>query len=175
MITDHSDTIKYRMMHKAIQGYFTIDNHAYVGAPPVTDQSYYMDIYPEMGTLASSIAMFNCLYKFLQKDIFENKNPQAYFAVFDETEIQNEEHFNTLVWNQLHQMHQNLKKIESDEEDLSYDPNEPDYVLSIGDKTVNITGLHPQSSRRSHRFPWAVLVFSVSDSGYKPTMMNAPQ
>lgn len=157
------NTIKYKMMNKAIQGYFKIDDQAYLGAPAVSKRrSYYMDIFEEMGTKESAHRMFNSIFKFLRKPALGFEYPHAYFAVFDETEVEDQQHFDALVWTQLYPMHQKIMKLEP-HEDLVYDPNDPDFILILGGKTVNITGLHPKSNRKSRRFPWPVLVFSVNE------------
>lgn len=159
VISTHSDSIKHKMMSKAVEGYYRMNSHTCGPLPGGCD--YCVDTFSEMGTRESASDLFNSLFRFLRKQIIDNDSPQAYFAVFDETEVESEEHFNTLVWSQLYQVHQNVIKVGSDD-DLQFDPTEPDFMLNIGGKVVNITGLHPHSSQQSRRFPWAVLVFSVS-------------
>lgn len=159
-LTYPTENIKLKMMREAIKGYFQAHR-----LPCMNSQrNYDVGIFPEMGTPESAIAMWNSIHDFIDElPGTDTRECCSYFAIFDELEIESEEHFELLLWTQLQYAPTGeIEKFSQDEHSMQA-PNDPDFRVAISGTMLNITGLHPQSTKKYKRFPWPVLVFSVAE------------
>jgi uncharacterized protein len=82
-------------------------------------------------------------------------------AAFRGPAIEDEEHFERLLWEQLEQLHA------ADDEpwnpDVSDDPNDPHFAFSVAGSAYFVVGLHPRASRVARRTPIPVLVFNLHE------------
>ncbi|UII33196.1 YqcI/YcgG family protein [Fulvivirga ulvae] len=157
-LNDTRNNIKYRMMKEAIQGYY--DNHLVPSAnmPSIREINYSMGIFSEMGTRESAGALSNSLNQFIE-DIEDRPECNSYFAIFDEVDIEDEEHFQLLLWTQLQYVPGNtLEHISQNDHEMLM-PGESDFCITLAGRPLHVICLHPQSNQKVRRFPWPVLIF----------------
>jgi FPC/CPF motif-containing protein YcgG len=101
----------------------------------------------------------------------------SFVAVFRKPVIDDELHFERLLWEQLSQLH------EVDDEPwnaaVSSDPGHEHFAFSAAGTAYFIVGLHPRASRDARRTPMPVLVFNLHEqfellrqSGVYPRMRD---
>jgi FPC/CPF motif-containing protein YcgG len=101
----------------------------------------------------------------------------SFVAIFRRPVIDDELHFEQLLWAQLRQLH------EVDEqpwnEAVSADPADEHFAFSAAGTAYFIVGLHPQASRDARRAPMPALVFNLHEqfellraSGVYPRMRD---
>ena len=92
-------------------------------------------------------------------------DPDAGFASFVATFrgpcIEDERHFERLLWSQLGQLH-NIDD-QSWNEGVSADPTDEHFAFSAGGTAYFIVGLHPKASRDARRTPTPTLVFNLHE------------
>ena len=82
-------------------------------------------------------------------------------ALFDGPCDTDEARFEALLWAQLQRLHDlDVRRGTRWAEDVSPDPREPDFSLSLAGHPFFVIGLHPGASRIARRFPWPALVFN---------------
>lgn len=85
----------------------------------------------------------------------------SFAAVFDGPLGMDEQRFEALLWAQLQRLHDlDRRRGASWAGDVSADPRDPDFSLSLGGHPFFVIGLHPGASRRARRFDWPTLVFN---------------
>lgn len=80
-------------------------------------------------------------------------------AVFPDTVVQDEAHFESLLWRQLEQLYQADQQPWSPQ--VSHDPGNPHFAFSVAGTAYFVVGLHPAASRIARRTPLATLVFNL--------------
>lgn len=85
----------------------------------------------------------------------------SFMAIFRGPVIDDERHFERLLWAQLRQIH------EVDDvpwnEDVSADPEDEHFAFSAGGTAYFIVGLHPQATREARVTPVPTLVFNLHE------------
>lgn len=85
----------------------------------------------------------------------------SFVVGFSRPQIEDEKHFETLLWNLLQRLH--------DEDDqpwapqVSDDPDDPHFAFSVAGTPFFIVGLHPKASREARRVPVPTLVFNLHE------------
>jgi FPC/CPF motif-containing protein YcgG len=83
----------------------------------------------------------------------------SFVAVFRAPAVNNELHFEELLWSQLRQLH------EADDGrwngEVSADPSDEHFAFSAAGTAYFVVGLHPKASRDARRTPMATLVFNL--------------
>lgn len=85
----------------------------------------------------------------------------SFVAIFNEPVIEDELHFENLLWTQLYSLH--LLDVHRGAEaatDISSNPDSPQFSLSLAGHPFFVIGLHPESSRLARQFKRPVLVFN---------------
>jgi len=97
-------------------------------------------------------------------DTTEDGDPmtlQSFVAVFDGPRDTDERRFEALLWSQLQRLHDLDARLgNSWAGDVSRDPEDPAFSLSLGGHPFFVIGLHPGASRIARRFEVPALVFN---------------
>ena len=80
-------------------------------------------------------------------------------AVFPDTTIDDEAHFESLLWRQLEQLHEVDHQRWNPQ--VSDDPGNPHFAFSVAGTAYFVVGLHPAASRIARRTPLPTLVFNL--------------
>jgi FPC/CPF motif-containing protein YcgG len=101
----------------------------------------------------------------------------SFVAIFRRPAIDDELHFEQLLWAQLRQLHE--VDDQSWNEAVSADPGDEHFAFSAAGTAYFIVGLHPQASREARRAPMPALVFNLHEqfellraSGVYPRMRD---
>jgi FPC/CPF motif-containing protein YcgG len=85
----------------------------------------------------------------------------SFFAVFEGPSEYSEQEFEDRLWKELSY----LSSVEGLSKDwdpfFSRNPEDKNFCFSLDGTAFFVVGLHPNSSRKSHRFPKATLIFNV--------------
>jgi len=101
----------------------------------------------------------------------------SFVAIFRGPRIVDERHFERLLWSQLRQLHAADDAPWSDE--VSPDPDDEHFALSVAGNAYFVVGLHPMASRDARRAASPTLVFNLHEqfvalraSGHFPRMRD---
>lgn len=82
-------------------------------------------------------------------------------ALFDGPRDTDERRFEALLWSQLQRLHDlDVRRGRPWAQDVSRNPDDPDFSLSLAGHPFFVIGLHPGASRLARRFQAPVLVFN---------------
>lgn len=82
-------------------------------------------------------------------------------AVFDGPRDTDERRFEALLWSQLQRLHDlDARRGGGWAGDVSRDPEDPRFSLSLAGHAYFVIGMHPGASRAARRFAWPALVFN---------------
>ncbi len=85
----------------------------------------------------------------------------SFAAIFRGPRDTDEHRFEALLWSQLQRLHDlDARRGGHWASDVSADPEDPAFSLSLGGHPFFVIGLHPGASRRARRFEAPVLVFN---------------
>lgn len=85
----------------------------------------------------------------------------AFVALFDGPVDTDERRFEALLWSQLQRLHDlDTRRGSAWAADVSRDPDDPRFSLSLAGHPFFVIGLHPGASRDARRFAWPALVFN---------------
>ncbi len=121
----------------------------------------------ELGTLGdhrNDRLMLDGLSQFvamIEESACEEDIVNSYVAIFDGPFDMNELQFESSMWSQLWRIHE-LDTLAGNHsaEDVSSDPDNPHFSLSMAGHPFFLIGLHPRASRLARRFSHPVLVFN---------------
>jgi FPC/CPF motif-containing protein YcgG len=80
-------------------------------------------------------------------------------AVFRDSAIEDEAHFESLLWQQLELLHEADRQPWNPR--VSDDPANPHFAFSVAGTAYFVVGLHPEASRIARRTPLPTLVFNL--------------
>ena len=155
-MTDQKDQTIYREFEDFIIG----KDHPCIMAQSVF-LGKHMDfhVYPEFGSRETAAQMLVDLKKYLDCYDEESDVVFTFIAVFNDKRSFSEEEYEQLLWQQLQSIH------EADDrpwdEQVSMDPEAPDFSFSIAGKAFYLVGLHPNSSRKSRQAPYPAIAFNL--------------
>lgn len=85
----------------------------------------------------------------------------SFVALFDGPQDTDERRFEALLWSQLQRLHEiDARRGTPWAADVSRDPDDPRFSLSLGGHPFFVIGLHPGASRLARRFDSPALVFN---------------
>ncbi len=91
----------------------------------------------------------------------EASTVHSFVALFDGPCDTDERRFEAMLWSQLQRLHDLDARAGSHwAEDVSRDPDDPRFSLSLAGHPFFVIGLHPGASRLARRFAWPALVFN---------------
>lgn len=90
-----------------------------------------------------------------------DRTVHSFVAVFDGPRDTDERRFEALLWSQLQRLHHlDVRRGTRWATDVSRDPDDPKFSLSLAGHPFFVIGLHPGASRIARRFAWPALVFN---------------
>jgi FPC/CPF motif-containing protein YcgG len=114
----------------------------------------------ELGTLDSARRIVTALADFAATtDLREGF--ASLVTVFRGTDVQDEQHFERLLWRQLELVHE-VDDAPWDPS-VSADPDDPHFAFSVAGTAYFVVGLHPRASRIARRTPRPTLVFNLHE------------
>jgi FPC/CPF motif-containing protein YcgG len=85
----------------------------------------------------------------------------SFVALFDGPPDTDERRFEALLWSQLQRLHElDVRRGSRWAPDVTRDPDDPRFSLSLAGHPFFVIGLHPGASRLARRFQWPTLVFN---------------
>lgn len=86
---------------------------------------------------------------------------RSFVALFDGPTDTDERRFEAMLWSQLQRLHNlDARRGTAWAPDVSRDPDDPRFSLSLAGHPFFVIGLHPGASRLARRFDWPALVFN---------------
>lgn len=86
---------------------------------------------------------------------------RSFVALFDGPLDTDEQRFEALLWAQLQRLHElDVRRGARWAADVSHNPADPQFSLSLAGHPFFVIGLHPGASRMARRFDWPALVFN---------------
>lgn len=109
---------------------------------------------PMLDALGSFVAMLDGLDP-------GDRTVHSFVALFDGPRDTDERRFEALLWSQLQRLHDlDASRGKRWAPDVSSDPDDPRFSLSLAGHPFFVIGLHPGASRLARRFAWPALVFN---------------
>jgi FPC/CPF motif-containing protein YcgG len=103
--------------------------------------------------------LLNDLDQYVSEYDFASNSFYTFIATFPELTYDNEKDFEVFLWKVLQQLHElDTKPWDSN---VSSNPEENSFSMSLCGKAFYIVGLHPESSRIARRAPYPTLVFNL--------------
>lgn len=91
----------------------------------------------------------------------EDSTVHSFVALFDGPVDADERRFEAMLWSQLQHLHDlDARRGNVWAADVSRDPDDPRFSLSLAGHPFFVIGLHPGASRLARRFAWPALVFN---------------
>lgn len=85
----------------------------------------------------------------------------SFVALFTGPRDTDEQRFEALLWSQLQHLHElDVRRGAPWANDVSRNPDDPRFSLSLAGHPFFVIGLHPGASRMARRFAWPALVFN---------------
>ena len=115
-------------------------------------------VYAELNGSATASQLLADLREFAVS-VDSSEDFASFVAVFRSPAIEDEQHFERLLWSQLGQLHECDDQSWSPE--VSSDPTDPHFAFSAAGTAYFVVGLHPQASRDARRAAAPTLVFNL--------------
>jgi FPC/CPF motif-containing protein YcgG len=122
--------------------------------------AYTLRVYGELGSCIATNELSANLYDFTQSEVRAASDYATFVAIFEQPQETDEFQFETLLWQQLHALHQHDAIHFNWDPNVRSDPADPHFSFSFGGQALYVIGLHANSSREARRFPWPALVFN---------------
>lgn len=85
----------------------------------------------------------------------------SFVALFEGPQDTDERRFEAMLWSQLQRLHDlDVRRGTRWARDVSRDPEDPKFSLSLAGHPFFVIGLHPGASRQARRFAWPAMVFN---------------
>lgn len=120
--------------------------------------------FARLGDRANDVPMLDALGTFaapLDDVDPEDRTIHSFVALFDGPRDTDERRFEAMLWSQLQRLHDlDARRGNRWAPDVSSDPDDPRFSLSLAGHPFFVIGLHPGASRLARRFAWPALVFN---------------
>ena len=151
-------------IHTTIRNIILGEGYPCVGSRSAMNKDMYrLGFYGELGSPETARGVCHDIYEFVR----EFKNYGNHFvtmmACFRSPEIRSELHFEEAIWQQIRCMHDVDRQFFDWDPNVSSDPGDSNFSLSLGGRGFFVVGLHPLASRKARRFPCPVLVFNLHE------------
>lgn len=122
---------------------------------------YAIGIYGTLGTARHWQGLRADLLAYLAEQQRTGSLYRTMFAVFPEASEYSEEAFERAMWHELSSLTSSEERSTDWSPGAISDPEQPGFVFSLGGQPLFVVGVHPHSSRRGRRFPFAGMVFNA--------------
>ncbi len=120
--------------------------------------------FARLGDAANDARLLDALATFAERldDLDpDDRTVHSFVALFDGPGDTDERRFEALLWSQLQRLHDlDARRGTPWVPDVSRDPDDPHFSLSLAGHPFFVIGLHPGASRLARRFSWPALVFN---------------
>ncbi|HET8819331.1 MAG TPA: guanitoxin biosynthesis heme-dependent pre-guanitoxin N-hydroxylase GntA [Xanthomonadaceae bacterium] len=120
--------------------------------------------FARLGDAANDVPLLDGLAAFaarLGDQAADDPTVHSFVALFDGPGDTDERRFEALLWSQLQRLHDlDARRGVPWAADVSRDPDDPHFSLSLAGYPFFVIGLHPGASRLARRFAWPALVFN---------------
>lgn len=152
-------TAETNALHASLATMVSRDDFPCLGARSVFRRdNAVMQVYDELGSDEATSALLSDLAAFAD-EVDVEAGFASFVAIFRRPRLQNEQHFEDLLWAQLRRLHG------ADEQawnpDVSADPTDDHFAFSVGGTAYFVVGLHPVASRDARRTVSPTLVFNL--------------
>lgn len=113
----------------------------------INRQTYRLGVYERLGSPESALALCHDLYEFAHEMGGDPERFTTFIAAFKQPIDPSEVMFESLLWQQLQQMHGVDSRYFDWDASVSKDPEDPNFSFSIGGRAYFVVGLHPSASR----------------------------
>lgn len=121
-------------------------------------------VFGRMGDRANDAPLLNALARFarmVERQAQDDTTVHSFAALFQSPRDTSESRFEAMLWSQLQRLHDlDVKRGTRWAPDVSRDPDDPHFSLSIAGHAFFVIGLHPGASRIARRFVAPALVFN---------------
>jgi FPC/CPF motif-containing protein YcgG len=114
-------------------------------------KTYRVGIYDALGTPEAALGLCHDLYEFSHAFATGLHPFSSFIAAFRGPTVHAEEHFEQLLWRQLQMMHAVDARYFDWDQNVSKDPDSPNFSFSIGGRAFYVLGLNPSASRIARR------------------------
>jgi len=148
-------------VHSALRAVLHDPDFPCVGAKSVVNQSSYrFGLYRKFCDPGSTEGLALDLYQFGLETKSIQGEFRSFIACFLEPKMTNPKTFETLLWQQLSDLHNLSKPHFNWNAEVSKEPEDPRFSFSFAGSAYFVVGLSPASKRWARRFPWPTLVFN---------------
>lgn len=123
-------------------------------------RNYRLEVYYSLGSEIDAPALARDLSEFSAASPPNVDELSAFVAVFPHFPPEDEAAFERRLWTQLQVLHESDARTSAWAEDVSSDPEDPEFSFSVAGRAFFVVGLHQKSSRLARRFQWPALVFN---------------
>lgn len=124
---------------------------------------YRFGLYDALGAPESAAAVCHDLYEFSREFPEVDDRFVTFVAAFRAPAIDDEAHFERLLWRQLQHMHDLDARHFAWNEAVSSDPDSPHFSFSIGGRAFFVVGLNAKASRLARRSDWTLVAFNFHE------------
>lgn len=160
----HKDigTSKNKSLKEIASTFIKENDHPCLSAQSVVkNDTLEIGSYKMFGSTDAAEQMAKDLRSFIKKRSRLKTRLVSFMAIFSGPKGLSEVEFENSLWRQLQLLH-NLDNEQWDDE-VSHNPEDPDFSFSFGGKAFYIIGMHPNSSRLARQFPYPALVFNLHE------------
>ncbi len=128
------------------------DDHPCIMSQTIfSSENYELNTYTGLGSATAASRILEDLKVYLETYDFSTNEFFSFIAVFDDASDYSEKDFESLLWEQLQQIH-NLDD-ENWDKTVSSDPKKKSFSFSVLGTAFYIVGMHPNSSRNARKSP----------------------
>lgn len=148
-------------IHGAFRAFLHDPDFPCLGAKSIVNQdSYGFGLYAVMNEPNATKDLLRDLHRFVDERERMEGDFKSFIACFLEPKIITPLQFEGQLWQQLLALHRLDRECFAWAEDVSSNPESPNFSFSVGGKPFFVVGLAPESERWARRFPWPLLVFN---------------
>jgi len=158
-------TVLARSIHDAFRRRVLEPHFSCLGArSAVSGGGYRFGLYGALGEEDGTHRLARDLARFAaRRQSADTAHFGTFVAAFTGPLLIPEARFETLLWQQLQDLHEIDARDHAWDTSVSGDPGEPTFALSFGGRAFFVVGLHGRASRLTRRFEWPTLVFNPHD------------
>jgi len=120
---------------------------------------YHLKVYDSMTSEAFIPPILSDIEAYLDQYNFDSNEFESLIVCFKNDNFRTELEFEKALWQFLQKLH-DADDSEWDQ-NVSADPESPDFSFSLKGKAFYIIGLHPESSRMARQAPYVTVVFNL--------------
>ncbi|MGX8903834.1 guanitoxin biosynthesis heme-dependent pre-guanitoxin N-hydroxylase GntA [Streptomyces netropsis] len=113
-----------------------------------------------LGERDTTVALHQQLERFVAEDLSPQENFATFITVFDGPTGLTEEQFESVLWQQLADLHELDRERYAWAPEAAQDPRSPQFAYSVAGHPFFVVGLHDGASRITRRSPLTALAFN---------------